>query len=58
MGGRQMSTVVAQFVSCQRRRHDWHKYLERLRAAGALMLLVAFVLAGGHRMLEERDEDD
>jgi hypothetical protein len=58
MGDKRMSTVVARPVSCPRRRPDWHKYLGRLRAAGALILLVAFVLAGGHRTLEERDEDD
>lgn len=47
-----MSAVITQ--------HFFYKYrwrLERARAQGALMLLLVFVLAGGHRALEGWDED-
>lgn len=48
---------IAERVS-GRRRSRFFYFLDRLRALGALVLLMVFVLFGGHRALEEEDEDE
>jgi len=56
LGTNKMSTVVGRHFSPEPH-PGFPDYLDRAFAVRALVLLVVFVLAGGHRTLEGLDED-